>query len=84
LDFNRSMGLAKNHSLKTIHHFLFHPDPKENALQQSLLRGIHKRLLDLPENLSVRSMIAFGYLDEGKGPVPKEQLEYEKILQISK
>jgi hypothetical protein len=30
--------------------------------------------------LSVLSMIAFGYPDEDKRPVPKEQLEYEKIL----
>jgi nitroreductase len=43
-----------------------------------------KRVLGLPENLSVLSMIAFGYPDEEKRPVPKETLEYEKILQISK
>jgi nitroreductase len=39
-----------------------------------------KRVLALPENLSVEAMIAFGYPDEDKSPVPKEQLEYEKIL----
>jgi nitroreductase len=39
-----------------------------------------KRVLSLPENFHVESMIAFGYPDEEKGPVPKEQLEYEKIL----
>jgi nitroreductase len=39
-----------------------------------------KRVLSLPENLSVLSMIAFGYPDEDKRPVLKEQLEYEKIL----
>jgi nitroreductase len=43
-----------------------------------------KRVLGFPENLFVESMIAFGYPDEDKEPVPKEQLEYEKILQISK
>jgi nitroreductase len=43
-----------------------------------------KRVLGLPENLSVLSMIAFGYPDGGKEPVPKEKLEYEKIFQISK
>jgi nitroreductase len=43
-----------------------------------------KRVLDLPENFFVESMIAFGYPDEDKEPVPKEQLEYEKILQIPK
>ena len=43
-----------------------------------------KRLLDLPENLSVLSMIDFGYPDEEMRPVPSEQLEYEKILQIPK
>jgi len=39
-----------------------------------------KRVLGLPENLSVESMISFGYPDEDKKPIPKEQLEYEKIL----
>jgi nitroreductase len=39
-----------------------------------------KRLLNLPENLSVLSMIAFGYPDEEKRPIPSEQLEYEKII----
>jgi nitroreductase len=38
-----------------------------------------KRVLGLPENLSVESIIAFGYPDEDKRPIPKEQLEYEKI-----
>ena len=39
-----------------------------------------KRVLGLPENYRVESMIAFGYPDEDKIPVPKELLEYEKIL----
>jgi nitroreductase len=39
-----------------------------------------KRALGLPENFHVESIIAFGYPDEEKEPVPKEQLEYEKIL----
>jgi nitroreductase len=39
-----------------------------------------KRVLGLPENFNVESMIAFGYPDEDKKPIPKEQLEYEKIL----
>jgi nitroreductase len=39
-----------------------------------------KRVLGLPENFNVESMIAFGYPDEDKNPIPKEQLEYEKIL----
>ena len=39
-----------------------------------------KKALDLPENIRVESMIAFGYPDEKKMPVPKEELEYEKIL----
>jgi nitroreductase len=39
-----------------------------------------KRVLGLPENLCVESMISFGYPDEDMKPVPKEQLEYEKIL----
>ncbi|MCK9442325.1 MAG: nitroreductase family protein [Methanothrix sp.] len=39
-----------------------------------------KRVLDLPENFVVECMIAFGYPDEDKEPVPNEKLEYEKIL----
>jgi nitroreductase len=39
-----------------------------------------KRVLGLPENFFVESMIAFGYPDEEMDPVPKEQLEYEKIV----
>jgi len=43
-----------------------------------------KRVLDLPENFNVESMIAFGYPDEDKEPVPKEQLEYGKIITFFK
>jgi nitroreductase len=38
-----------------------------------------KQVLGLPENFLVESMIAFGYPDEEKEPIPREQLEYEKI-----
>ena len=38
-----------------------------------------KQVLGLPENLVVECMIAFGYPDDDKEPVPKEQMEYEKI-----
>jgi nitroreductase len=39
-----------------------------------------KQVLGLPENLSVEAIIAFGYPDEDKRPVPNERLEYEKIF----
>lgn len=39
-----------------------------------------KDLLELPANFKVESIIAFGYPDEEKPPIPKEQLEYNKIL----
>ena len=39
-----------------------------------------KRVLSLSENLNVESLIAFGYPDEKKSPIPKDQLEYDKIL----
>jgi nitroreductase len=39
-----------------------------------------KGLLNLPENMKVESIIAFGYPDESKAPIPKEQLEYSKVL----
>ena len=39
-----------------------------------------KALLGLSENLKVESIIAFGYPDEEKLPIPKTQLEYSKII----
>ncbi|MBN1762427.1 MAG: nitroreductase family protein [Methanomicrobia archaeon] len=39
-----------------------------------------KSVLGLPATLRVESIIAFGYSDEAKPPIPKEQLEYSKIL----
>jgi nitroreductase len=39
-----------------------------------------KEILHLPESMRVESMIAFGYPDENKPPVPKEELDYEKII----
>jgi nitroreductase len=39
-----------------------------------------KEVLDLPESLRVESIIAFGYPDESKSPIPRDQLEYSKIL----
>ena len=37
-------------------------------------------VLGLPANMKVESIIAFGYPDEEKLPIPKAQLEYNKIL----
>ena len=39
-----------------------------------------KQLLGLPGNFLVESIIAFGYADEDKEPIAREQLEYGKIL----
>ncbi len=39
-----------------------------------------RSVLDLPENMRVESMIAFGYPDEEKAPIPAGELEHEKIL----
>ncbi len=39
-----------------------------------------RSVLGLPENMRVESMIAFGYPDEVKAPVPAEDLPREKIL----
>ncbi len=42
---------------------------------------VHVRnILDLPGNIRVESIISFGYPDEKKSPVPKEQLEFDKIV----
>jgi len=39
-----------------------------------------KSVLGLPEHMRVESIISFGYPDEDKPPIPKAQLEYNKIL----
>lgn len=38
-----------------------------------------KQVFGLPDNFLVESMIAFGYPDEEKEPIPRGQLEYGKI-----
>jgi nitroreductase len=43
---------------------------------EEYVRGV----LGLSENMRVESIIAFGYPDEEKAPVPAEDLEREKIL----
>ena len=40
-----------------------------------------REVLDLPQGLKVESMIAFGYPDEEREPVPGDKLEYGKVLQ---
>ena len=39
-----------------------------------------RSILDLSKTMRVESMISFGYPDEEKPPVPKEQLDYHKIV----
>ncbi|KQC16329.1 MAG: nitroreductase family protein [Methanothrix sp.] len=39
-----------------------------------------RAVLGLPESIRVESMIAFGYPDEEKAPIPAKELEREKIL----
>jgi nitroreductase len=42
------------------------------------IRGI----LDLSKTMRVESMISFGYPDEEKSAIPKEDLDYRKIISI--
>lgn len=37
-------------------------------------------LLDLPKSMKVESMISFGYPGEDKTPVPKEKLDFDKVI----
>jgi hypothetical protein len=39
-----------------------------------------KDVLHLSEGMRVESIISFGYPDETKEPIPREELEYEKIV----
>jgi nitroreductase len=41
-----------------------------------------KSILDLSKTMRVESMISFGYPGEEKSPVPKEQLDYKKIISM--
>ena len=41
-----------------------------------------KSILDLSKTMRVESMISFGYPGEEKSPVPKEQLDYSKIISM--
>ena len=41
-----------------------------------------REVLNLSKNLRVDSMISLGYPDEEKSPVPKEQLDYHKIISM--
>jgi nitroreductase len=41
-----------------------------------------KEVFTLSESWRVESIIAFGYPDEVKNPIPMDQLEYDKILQL--
>ena len=43
---------------------------------EEYVRGV----LGLSTNMKVESIIAFGYPDEEKPPIPKTELEYDKIL----
>ena len=51
----------------------------DDMSSEDYIRGV----LDLSKNLRVESMISFGYPDEEKSPVPKEQLDYQKITQMN-
>jgi len=42
--------------------------------------GYVKDVLGLPANMRVEAIISFGYPDEAKTPIPKAQLEYNKII----
>jgi nitroreductase len=50
----------------------------DNIPSEEYIRG----LLDLPKGTRVESIISFGYPDEDKSPVPKEQLYYHKIISM--
>jgi len=41
-----------------------------------------REIIDLSKTMRVESMISFGYPDEEKSPVPKEQLDYHKIISM--
>ncbi len=42
-----------------------------------------RNVLDLPKGLRVESMISFGYPGEEKTPVPKEDLDFDKVVSKS-
>jgi hypothetical protein len=50
----------------------------DDMSSEDYIRGV----LNLSKNLRVESMISFGYPGEEKSPVPKEQLDYHKIISM--
>ena len=50
----------------------------DDMSSEDYVRGV----LNLPKNLRVESIISFGYPDEEKSLVPKEQLDYHKIISM--
>jgi nitroreductase len=50
----------------------------DDMSSEDYVRGV----LNLPKNLRVESIISFGYPDEEKSPVRKEQLDYHKIISM--
>lgn len=41
-----------------------------------------REVLNLSKSMRVESIISFGYPDEEKPPVPKEQLDYHKVVSM--
>ena len=50
----------------------------DDMSSEDYVRGV----LNLPKNLRVESIISFGYPDEEKSHVRKEQLDYQKIISM--
>jgi nitroreductase len=42
-----------------------------------------REVLDLSKSMRVESIISFGYSDEEKPPVPREQLDYNKVVSMN-
>ena len=56
---------------------LFRGPPSTSGWDNTTSEDYVKGLLGLPEKMRVESMIAFGYPDEDKEPIPREELEYQ-------
>lgn len=47
----------------------------KNLTSENYIKG----LLNLPDRMKVESIVAIGYPDEKREPLPKEELKYEKV-----
>lgn len=55
-------------------------DYSDGWSSEDYVKEVLKEVMSLSKDIKVESIISFGYADEEKPPVPREQLDYQKII----